>query len=204
MMKRNECMRALLPHITDEIVVAVYSSAFELVALRPGHPLNYTSIGAMGLASSHGLGLALGRPDRKVIVIDGDGSLLMNLGSLVTIGAAAPENLYHFVSQNSTYEVNGAHPIPGAEQVDFAGLAHAAGYRATHEFSELAEFSASIGGVLGQPGPVFTTLKVVPDNPAAPVPPPGAFTALYSPQSRAAFKAALRDLLTPPVRPQTT
>jgi len=77
----------------------------------------------MGLASSHALGLALGRPDKRVIVLDGDGSLLMNLGSLVTIGAAAPPNLYHFVCENGTYEANGGHPIPGRDKVDFAGFA---------------------------------------------------------------------------------
>ena len=66
----------------------------------------------MGLDSSHGLGLALGRPDKRVIVLQGDGSLLMNLGSLVTIAAVAPKNLVHLVAQNDTYEANGSQPIP--------------------------------------------------------------------------------------------
>ena len=192
MMERNACLEALLAHAADEIVVAVYSAAFSLTSLRPGHPLNYTSIGAMGLASSHGLGLALGAPHRKVIVIDGDGSLLMNLGALVTIGAAAPENLYHFVNRNGTYEVNGSHPTPGEQRVDFAGLARAAGYRAVHAFSDLAEFTRDIAGVLRQPGPVFAELRTLPRDPAAPSPGAAAFSALYTPQSRAAFKQALR------------
>ena len=66
-------------------------------------------------------------PDRRVIVLDGDGSLLMNLGSLVTIAAAAPKNLVHFVCDNGSYEANGGHPIPNPK-VDFAGLARSAGY----------------------------------------------------------------------------
>ena len=85
MMKSIDCLKALARHVTDrDIVLPVYSSAFDWLQLRP-HPLNYLAHGAMGLASSHGLGLALGKPDRRVIVLDGDGSLLMNLGSLVTI-----------------------------------------------------------------------------------------------------------------------
>jgi len=107
MMRRDDCLKALLPHVADDVVVSVYSTAFDWIRVRRDHPLNYNSVGAMGLASSHGLGLALARPDRRVVVLDGDGSLLMNLGSLVTIANAAPANLYHFVSQNGSYEANG-------------------------------------------------------------------------------------------------
>jgi sulfopyruvate decarboxylase subunit beta len=192
MIARKDCFQVLLEHAPDEIVVAVYSAAFELTKARPGHPLNYTSVGAMGLASSHGLGLALGRPDRKVIVIDGDGSLLMNLGSLVTIGGAAPSNFYHFVNRNGTYEVNGAHPTPGGDRVDFAGLARAAGYRATYDFSELADFERQLPGVLQQQGPVFATLRMERPDPKAEAPPASAFAALYTAEARAAFKKALR------------
>ena len=114
MMKRDECFRALTRHITDEVVVATYSSAVEWNDLNP-RVLNYFSIGAMGLGSSHALGLALGHPNRRIVVLDGDGSLLMNLGSLVTIAAPAPKNLVHFVCHNGCYEANGGHPIPESE-----------------------------------------------------------------------------------------
>ena len=123
MMQRNQCLAVLARHITDEIVVATYSSAFEWLELGE-RSLNYFSVGAMGLDSSHALGLALGRPDRRVICLQGDGSLLMNLGALVTIAAAAPKNLVHFVVQNGTYEANGSHPIPNKD-VDFAAMASA-------------------------------------------------------------------------------
>src|SRR2546423_1688460 len=135
MMKRDACFAALARHISDEIVVATYSSAVEWNELNP-RVLNYFSMGAMGLASSHGLGLALARPDKRIVVLDGDGSLLMNLGSLVTIGAVAPKNLIHFVANNGCYEANGGHPIPN-QKVDFAGLAHAAGYARRPKFSDL-------------------------------------------------------------------
>jgi sulfopyruvate decarboxylase subunit beta len=111
MMKRDECLRVLAAHVTDEIVIAVYASAFDWLELAP-RELNYFAFGAMGLAAAHGLGFALGNPRRRVIVLDGDGSLLMNLGTLVTIAAAAPANLVHFVCRNGTYEANGGHRCP--------------------------------------------------------------------------------------------
>ena len=74
--------------------------------------------GVMNKASSIALGLCLARPDRKVIVLDG--GLLMNLGSLVTIGGQAPENLYHFVLDNGMYATTGGQPVPNAEGYDFA------------------------------------------------------------------------------------
>ena len=104
MMDRKECLKAVARHVSDaDIVLPVYSTAIDWIDNRPT-PLNYLSHGAMGLASSHALGLALGRPDRRVIVLDGDGSLLMNLGTLVTTAEAAPKNLYHFVMENGTNE----------------------------------------------------------------------------------------------------
>src|SRR5262245_28905613 len=161
MMRRDECLKVLARHHTDQIVVPVYQAAFEWRAIKPDS-LVYPAVGAMGQASSHALGLALGRPDKRVIVLDGDGSLLMNLGSLVTIASVAPPNLLHFVCQNDTYEVNGAHPIPGAGRVDFAGLARAAGYRSVHAYDDVATFGAEVDGVLKEQGPVFVVLKVVP------------------------------------------
>src|SRR5262249_38560721 len=105
-MKRDECFRALARHGRDEIGVGDYSSPGDWLELGE-RALNYFSAGAMGLDSSHALGLALGRPDKRIICLQGDGSLLMNLGCLVTIAAAAPKNLVHMVVQNGTYEANG-------------------------------------------------------------------------------------------------
>ena len=186
MMERVDCLEALARHVTDaDIVLPVYSTAFDWIAIRP-NPLNYLSHGAMGLASSHALGLALGRPDKRVIVLDGDGSLLMNLGSLVTIGEVAPPNLFHFVCQNGTYEANGGHPIPGRANVDFAGFARSAGYRATHEFSDLRIFEQRIGALLAEPGPVFVGLKIVASGPQE-----RDYSRIHGPQVRKAFRDAL-------------
>lgn len=186
MMKRDECLKALARHVTDaDIVLPVYSTAFDWIDIRP-HPLNYLSHGAMGLASSHGLGLALGRPDRRVIVLDGDGSLLMNLGTLVTAAAVAPKNFFHFVCENGTYEANGGHPIPGRDRVEFAGFARAAGYCNVHEFADLKIFEQRIGAVLEEEGPVFVTLKIVPGGPQE-----RDYSRLHGAHVRKAFKDAL-------------
>jgi len=186
MMKRDECFRLLARHVTDEIVVATYSSAVDWLALGE-RALNYFSVGAMGLDSSHALGLALGRPDRRIICLQGDGSLLMNLGSLVTIAAARPKNLVHFVVQNGTYEANGGHPIP-TTTVDFAAMARDAGYARVHTFSDLANFAQQAGHVVKEEGPVFATLHVERSRPLS-----YDYPNLYDPARRAALKAELQQ-----------
>ena len=162
-MKRDACFQLLASLLPDDIVVSTYSSAFEWLAIRP-HPLNYVAVGAMGLASSHALGLALAMPQRRIVVLDGDGSLLMNLGTLVTIAAAAPKNLLHFVSRNGSYEANGGHPIPAQGVLDFAGIARNAGYRRTESFSEFSTFAAKVPTLLSAPGPTFVELYLEPGD----------------------------------------
>jgi sulfopyruvate decarboxylase subunit beta len=184
MMKRDACFRILARHVTDEVVVATYSSAVDWLA-QGERILNYFSIGAMGLDSSHALGLALGRPDRRIICLQGDGSFLMNLGCLVTIAAAAPKNLVHFVVQNGTYEANGGHPIPNTG-ADFATMARAAGYAHVYDFADLANFEQQAAHVVHQEGPVFATLHV---ERAAPL--TYDYPKLYDASRRKALKAEL-------------
>ncbi|MCL6285415.1 thiamine pyrophosphate-dependent enzyme [Ruegeria sp. 2012CJ41-6] len=183
---RDAALKALIPHIRDDdIVVAVYQSCFDWLALNP-RALNYVAVGAMGQASSHGLGLALANPDRRVIVLDGDGSLLMNLGSLVTIAHAGVANLYHFLSVNRVYEVNGAHPLPGADKVDFTGFARASGYAGVHGFGELAPFASVLPQLLSTAGPQFIAMEVRPGKPY-----PRDYAYIHSAQARAQFRQAL-------------
>jgi thiamine pyrophosphate-dependent acetolactate synthase large subunit-like protein len=161
MIRRDHALIALRPHVKErDIVVAVYQSCFDWLALCP-RDLNYVSTGAMGQASSHALGLALGSPDRQLIVLDGDGSLLMNLGSLVTIANVKPKQFLHIVFENGVYEVNGSHPIPGKDNVDFANMAKAAGYHDAVCFSDLQTFEAALPTFLASDGPVMAVLKIV-------------------------------------------
>jgi phosphonopyruvate decarboxylase len=107
MMRRDECLKVLARHHTDEIVVPVYQAAFEWRAIKP-QSLIYLGVGAMGQASSHALGLALGRHDKRVIVLDGDGSLLMNLEPRDHRRGRSSEIVHSF--NNGIYEANGATP----------------------------------------------------------------------------------------------
>jgi phosphonopyruvate decarboxylase len=186
-MKRDEMLKVLARRRTDEIVVAVYMAAQEWIHICPSD-LNYTFVGAMGQGSSHALGLALGRPDKRVIVMDGDGSLLMNLGSLVTIANAAPKNLIHCVGENGTYETNGSVPIPRRGQLRFVDLARAAGYPKTYEFAELDEWDRELGRILKEDGPIFIDLKIEPGEAY-----PEDFRRLYSIEHRERFRHALQN-----------
>ncbi len=189
MMKRDQALRSLARRYPDGIAVAVYQTAFDWMHIRP-HPLNYLCTGAMGQASSHGLGLALGAPKEKVVVLDGDGSLLMNLGSLVTIANLAPGNFFHFVSQNSMYEVNGKFPIPGAKTVQFDQMARAAGYRHAFSFDGITRFDAQIGDILNLEGPVFVCMHIEPGEHY-----PLDYTTIHSEQTRNIFRNALQSRL---------
>lgn len=186
MIAHDDALAILKQQIGDEdIVVAVYGTAVDWHALRP-HPLNYFSVGAMGLTASHGLGLALGCPQRRVIVIDGDGSLAMALGTLLTVAGAAPKNLVHILWNNGVYQANGGHPLPARDKADFAALALAAGYRAAHRFDDKAIFAQQIGSVLQEEGPVFADVKIKP-NPFE----KQDFKPLRAQALRDAFKAAV-------------
>ena len=117
----------------------------------------------MGKASSFALGVCLSQPHTKVIVLDGDGSLEMNLGTLVTIAEQQPRNLYHFVFENGMYATTGGQPIPGQGKVSFTDLARGAGYAAAYDFDDLEEFANRAEEILNQSGPVLICVKIVPN-----------------------------------------
>jgi phosphonopyruvate decarboxylase len=115
-------------------------------------------VGFMGGASSLGLGLALARPERRVIVFDGDGSLLMQLGTLATIAGARPRNLIHLLFKNGVYHTSGSQEIPGGLTVDFVTMARGAGYRTALAIGELDEFKRRFPQMLKEEGPIFAEL----------------------------------------------
>ena len=117
----------------------------------------------MGIGSSFALGLSLARPETKVILFDGDGSLLMNLGSLVTVGNKAPKNLYHFVMDNGVYATTGGQDTPGTNPASYARLAEAAGYPVCYEFDDLEDFASQVEEVMEREGPVMICVKTVPN-----------------------------------------
>src|SRR5438105_853165 len=159
MMTLREAMEVLAAHRGQRVVITTMSP------IAPWHELSDTPLdfayipSAMGQAPALGLGLALAQPERGVIVVNGDGCMLMNLGSLVTI-ANHPTNLYLIIIDNGQYEVTGGQPTAGAGHTDFAGLARAAGIRRTYAFDNLAAWQAGAAEALVGPGPVVVALKV--------------------------------------------
>lgn len=155
-----EAIKAIHRHRQGALVVATMTGRREWDSVSENRSLDFPLSGCMGKASSFALGLALAQPRRKVMVIDGDGSLLTNLGSLVTVANKSPANYYHFVMEDGGYGATGGEPIPGAGKLSFAGMARAAGYAAAYEFDNLEEFVTDVEAILQERGPVFICLKV--------------------------------------------
>jgi thiamine pyrophosphate-dependent acetolactate synthase large subunit-like protein len=128
MINRLQATRFIVAHLTDEPVIASLGNAkYDLFAAQD-RPQNFYMWNSMGLASSMGLGLAMALPQRKVIILDGDGALLMNLNSLPTAAARAPQNLVHVVWDNRQFELTGGQPTHTAHGADLSALARAAGF----------------------------------------------------------------------------
>jgi sulfopyruvate decarboxylase subunit beta len=140
-MKRYDCLRAIAPYFKEELVVTnIGAVRHEWQALRP-HPGNF-HLQNLGLTSSMGLGLALALPHRKVVAFDGDGSLLLNLGSLATIANQRPRNLIHIVFDNECYESSRGAPTATAGAADLAAIARGAGIANVITATAIAEFEA--------------------------------------------------------------
>jgi thiamine pyrophosphate-dependent acetolactate synthase large subunit-like protein len=153
-------LRILSRARTDEIVVLSESTRQDWPPLSTRPDLDIPITGSMGKASSFALGVALGRPDVEVWVLDTDGALLMNLGSLVTIARAKPANFVHFVYDNEAYDTTGGQPTPGAGIVDFSALALSAGYPVAHSYDELEDLEEDLPSITAGPKPVLVVLKV--------------------------------------------
>lgn len=124
---------------------------------------------AMGGHAGFGLGLALAQPEKRVVLFDSEGDILMSLGQLPTIAEQAPANFYHFILDNEVYATTGGQPVPGAKTVDYAAMARSCGYPRAYNFADLADFSRELPGILGAPGPVFVALKVLPEVENTPI-----------------------------------
>ncbi|HVA24336.1 MAG TPA: thiamine pyrophosphate-dependent enzyme [Chloroflexota bacterium] len=155
-----EALKVLSRARTDEIVVLSESCRQDWPPLSTRPELDIAITGSMGKASSFGLGVALGRPDVRVWVLDTDGALLMNLGSLVTIARAKPANLLHVVYDNDAYDTTGGQPTPGSRMADFRALARDAGYPASYRFDDVAALERELPSLLAGPRPALAVLKV--------------------------------------------
>ncbi|AJG23448.1 thiamine pyrophosphate-dependent enzyme [Cupriavidus taiwanensis] len=149
----------------DAIVVCTMGAMNALDKISTD-PLNVACVPLMGGAASLGLGLALAQPKRPVFVLDGDASLLMELGGLVTVAQAAPGKYVHFLFNNSTqFSGLGNLDTPGAETVDFVGLARSAGYKTSQRICDLEDLERKLHSILSGPAPAFVELVVTKEAP---------------------------------------
>ena len=169
MMRIAEALEAFRPHRGDALVVPGRGGRY-WTELTDNQNLD-APLGdpAMGGHAGFGLGLALARPERKVVLFDSEGDILMSLGMLVTIAEQAPANFYHFMLDNECYATTGGQPVPNAKNVAYDLLAKGSGYPRAHAFDDLGAFQAALPDIMGAPGPVFVALKVFPEIENAPI-----------------------------------
>jgi thiamine pyrophosphate-dependent acetolactate synthase large subunit-like protein len=170
-MNRLEATRAIVELAGGAPIVASLGHPAYDLFIAGDRPQNFYTWGSMGLASSIGLGLALARPDVRVFVLDGDGSLLMNLGSLATIGLLRPANLVVVVMDNEEYATTGGQQTPTAHGADLAAAARAMGVDAVTVRTSGELVSALEGGregiLPGPSSPLVVVAKVSESIPAA-------------------------------------
>ncbi len=162
-MKRIDAISAVAEAAGEALLICnIGFPSRELSAVKD-RPENFYMLGSMGLASSIGLGLALARPDRRVIVIDGDGSVLMNLGTLATIANFAPKNYLLIVLDNCCYGSTGSQPTCTHLGTDLAGMAEAAGMKDVRRVSDLDGLRRALEGM------GVIVIKVDPGNAEVPI-----------------------------------
>lgn len=158
-MELSDALAVLAANRTDKVVLTTMAS----VGAWPHFsdtPLDFAYMpSSMGQGPAIALGLTLAHPERGVIVLSGDGSLLMNLGSLVTI-ASYPVNVYLLIVDNGLYEVTGGQPTVGAGRVDFAAMARASGFGRVYTFDTVESWKAGAAEALSGNGPVAVWLKI--------------------------------------------
>ena len=163
MMYTADMMKVFAPYRGDAILVPGRSGRY-WIELSDNHALD-VEVGdpSMGGHAGLGLGLALARPDKKVMLFDSEGDLQMSLGMLATVAEQAPPNLYHFLIDNGVYATTGGQPVPNATNIAYDKIALGAGYPRAFAFDEIGELTHAMPDIVGRPGPVFVALKVYPE-----------------------------------------
>jgi sulfopyruvate decarboxylase beta subunit len=159
-MKRYEAMEVIVSSLSNkELVISANGFISRDLYSIEDSSQHFYMLGSMGLASSIGLGLSLSIPDRRIIVIDGDGNILMNLGSLATIGHLHPKNFVHIVLDNESHESTGGQPT-ASHTTKLEKMAAAAGYKTIKKVSDAGSLKNSVATLLESEGPVFILVKI--------------------------------------------
>ena len=159
-LRRREVVAELLADRGDMLVVAGLGAPVWDCTAAGDHPLTFPLWGAMGGAAAMGLGLAMAQPDRRVLVITGDGEILMGLGSLLTIGVQRPENLVVVVCDNERYGETGMQLTHTAGGLDLPAMALAAGFVSSECIRSDNEFKAVLPRIQLGAGPAFWSIKI--------------------------------------------
>lgn len=157
-MKRSEAIKAISDRFKNEYIIACNGFISRELFNLNDSPHNFYVLGSMGLPSAIGLGLALARPDKKVIVITGDGNQLMSLGTLVTIGKAAPENFTEIILDNECYETTGGQNTASAA-TKFYELASSSSFKQTKYVKSIQELRQALDNCRGSEGPILIHAK---------------------------------------------
>ena len=171
MLRRREVVRRLLEERGELLVVAGLGSAAWDITAAGDSPLSFPLWGAMGQAAMIGLGLAIAQPKRPVLVITGDGEMLMGLGALATIGVQQPKNLSVVVIDNERYGETGMQATHTAHGVDLAAVARACRFKHSSVVTDEAGAAGLRSRVHKSDGPTFATVKVVAEKLALVLPP---------------------------------
>jgi thiamine pyrophosphate-dependent acetolactate synthase large subunit-like protein len=151
-MLRSEALESVLGTIKDAPCLITVGRAWtEWLALRPSEG-NF-QMKTLGSGSSLGLGLAMALPHRKIVIIDGDGAVTMNVNGLLTLGRMRPKNLVHLVFDNKIYESSGAIPTATAYNADIAGIAKSAGITSVKRVGTIPEFKSAVEEAFSNDGP---------------------------------------------------
>ena len=159
-LERRHAVKRLLADRGDLLVVSGLGSPTYDVAACGDVDRNFYLWGAMGAAASIGLGLALAQPDRRVLVVTGDGEMLMGLGSLASIGVQRPANLAIVVLDNERYGETGMQRSHTADGVDLAGIAHGAGFSVVATVTDDAGLDRIAGEIRTATGPILVVVKI--------------------------------------------
>ena len=162
MIEATEVFRVFKDHRNGAIVIPTGTSGRNWADFSDNEKRDLNIGGAMGQATSAALGVALGIPDEKVVLFDSEGALTMNMGILATIAGKKPDNFVHILMDNECYATTGGQPVPNAQEINYAGMAKEAGYRAAYNYDNLEDFATNIGAIMEETGPVFVSLKIVP------------------------------------------
>lgn len=152
-------------HHEEAVIGGIGHTNFDLWAAGR-RPQNFYMLGSMGLAIPIALGVAIAQPARKVIALEGDGSLLMMLGCLATVGARQPQNLIMVIMDNGAYEITGGQATASSQGTDFAAIARATGIASAHWAADEAHFETLIDEALATPGPHLIAARLTSAKPA--------------------------------------